>query len=79
MGIWRHDEAPMLIVTAGVIEQHGLRMMEQKHPAQHVAMAEVTDAFGVAAGVPHRQSEVMISVTHVLRHARLRAGKYKDA
>ena len=37
MGIWRHDEAPMLVVTAGVIEQHGLRMMEQKHPAQLVA------------------------------------------
>ena len=79
MAIRCHDQSPMLVIPTGVVEKHGLGMMEQQDPAQHIAVAEVPDAFGMASRISHGQSKVMISVTYVLCHTRLGAGKYKNS
>ena len=79
MGIRGHDQPPVLVAPTGVVEQERLRMMEQKDPAEHVAVAHIAHTFRMAAGVSHGQAEMMIPITLVLRHTRLCARKNKNA
>lgn len=79
MRVRRHHESPVLVVAADIIQEQGLRMMEQEHAAQHVAMAHIPDTLWMASLISHRQPKVVVAITYILRHTRLRARKHKDA
>ncbi len=79
MGIGRHEQTPVLIVTADIVQNQSLRMMEEQDAAEHVGFALIAHQFRMAAGISHGNPEVMIVMTMISRHTRLRTGKHEDA
>ena len=48
MGIGSHHNPPMLILTAGIVDEKRFCVMEEENPAQHVFTALVSDELRMA-------------------------------
>jgi hypothetical protein len=68
----------VLILVARIVDKKCFCVMKEKHPAQHILMASISDEFRMAPRIPHRNTEMVVAPADIVCNPRLCPGKNKN-